>query len=352
MSEKDPEMPYMRDVLKGHQQRIEALSREMGGTSGGKKPGSEKSAPSSGDTRTISDKLQHAIQLIDDDLNVLRSHVDASAPDVPPSEGKPSESSPQRPSGQDPVESVPVVGFWKIAALLLVGAGLLAGAWIKKNSGGSQRLPSGHTVSFVWQGESLWIADWFEPAIYLMKDTPEGLQSVDRFPLDDVHVMAIALTPTHIYLADPWTHRIERRRRDDALSLESSVPSPGPSPSALFFDGTYLWSADKEERKIYKHTLDEALSVRETYSVDHAPGGLFVDNARMWSSAADTGDLYKHDPATGKVLAVYSVSRGADGSPLAAFTWKGRSLFFARDGGQELIQLPWWKLDRVSGGDR
>jgi len=45
------------------------------------------------------------------------------------------------------------------------------------------------------------------------------------------------------------------------------VPSPGISPSGLYFDGEYLWSSDSKANRVYRHRLDAGLTVLNAYAV-------------------------------------------------------------------------------------
>jgi len=113
------------------------------------------------------------------------------------------------------------------------------------------------------------------------------------------------------------------------------VVSPGPSPSALFWDGRYLWSADTTERHIYQHAPDNPLSVLGTYAAPNgAPAAVYVDKDYFWSADAESRRLYRHQRDRSlSILDAYVVPELSSGpEPLSGFTWKNGEIWLVRDG--------------------
>ncbi len=279
-----------------------------------KPPGKGKPAPSS------LHKLRESISAIADELEARHR------------EGRPL---PAR-AGE---RSVLKLGLSAAAVLLLFGA------WGFFRAGKDHSLPSTHPTALVWVGEDLWVADWYQESVYRARLGSSGFETVRRYHLEDTHVMGLAVTEDRLYIADSWKKSIQVRRLDEELSLEISFHSPGPTPSALFFDGQHLWSADKDARRIYQHVLDGELTILHSFEVDHEPSGIYVGQGELWSIDAEQGVFYKNDLKTGRTLGAYSLPelRGQD-FPLSSFTWKGKRLWVGRDGAPSVLERPWWRL--------
>ena len=68
--------------------------------------------------------------------------------------------------------------------------------------------------------------------------------------------------------------------------LVETIPSPGPQPEGLAFDGEYLWHSDIETNKIYK--LDTSGKVICSYkSPSPHTNGLTFDGTYLWAISPD-----------------------------------------------------------------
>lgn len=116
-----------------------------------------------------------------------------------------------------------------------------------------------------WDGNNLWICDSrYSREIYKLNDKPE---EVER---DGLKRGKEGLTKGKVLVH--YIRVIERYK------------SPGPHPSGLTWDGNNLWSCDLETDMIYKHNMDSILSVQESYkSPGDMPGGLAYDGTNIWS---------------------------------------------------------------------
>jgi len=78
-----------------------------------------------------------------------------------------------------------------------------------------------------------------------------------------------------VFTCDPAARQIVRHAKDASLTVVRVVPSPGPAPSGLSWDGEHLWSGDAVTRQAYQHQDDEALTVKAAYPLPgHRPLGL------------------------------------------------------------------------------
>lgn len=203
-------------------------------------------------------------------------------------------------------------------------------------------LPASHPSALVWSGDTLWVSDWFDQSVYRMAPGDEGLKVERRFVFPKSHIMALAVTGKHIYLADSWTKQFQRRRLDADLSLERAFPSPGPNPSALYYDGRYLWSTDKATRRLYQHALDEELSVLGDFPLSYAPVGFHVDGAGAWGVGEEPRLFYRHAPPRGlEILGAYELPELLEGrAPISGFALRGRKLWIALDGVNMILERP------------
>lgn len=220
-----------------------------------------------------------------------------------------------------------------VAAAAAVAAGLF---FAGRSPGGKDfKTAHDHATALVWQGKTLWAADWLAASVYEYRAAGDRLDQVRAVHLPDSTVTALAVAGDRMFLADSGRRVIEERRLDATLSLVRSEPSPGPSPSGLFWDGRYLWSCDSSTGRIYRHQAEAGLAVLESFKAPgKSPAALHKDADFLWSADSETRRLYRHrlDKSL-TVLSVYALpelDRGAQ--PLSALAVDGPSVWFARDG--------------------
>lgn len=220
-----------------------------------------------------------------------------------------------------------------VAAAAAVAAGLF---FAGRSPGGKDfKTAHDHATALVWQGKTLWAADWLAQSVYEYRAAGDRLDQVRAVHLPDSTVTALAVAGDRMFVADSGRRVIEERRLDSTLSLVRSEPSPGPSPSGLFWDGRYLWSCDASTGRIYRHQAEAGLAVLESFKAPgKSPAALHKDSDFLWSADSETRRLYRHrlDKSL-TVLSVYALpelDRGAQ--PLSALALDGPSVWFARDG--------------------
>lgn len=245
------------------------------------------------------------------------------------------------PEGAPPEARVRHDRSWALPAVLLVGAaaGLAAWALHSGRAGRDVRIPFKNPTGLVWQGGTLWSADWVTQTVYQMKVSRGGVRLLRSVLLPGVHVTGVAVAGEHVYLCDSWKKEIQKRRLDDKLTLVRTYKSPGPNPTGLHWDGRYLWSSDGTKDRFYQHEPEAGLAVLASYRAPgKAPAGIFKDEEFFWSADSETRLIYKHrlDRKLG-ILAVYSLPLLNPGSePLSSFTLKGDEIWVARDGSDVL----------------
>jgi len=123
---------------------------------------------------------------------------------------------------------------------------------------------------------------------------------------------------------------------DFSLDVIDSMPSPGPNPSGLAFDGTYLWHADATEDKIYK--LDTSGNIVDSFdSPDDNPKGLTFDGTYLWN-ADDKYDfrskIYKLD-TSGNIIDSFN----SPSSRPSGLTFDGTYLWNADNNTDKIYKL-------------
>jgi len=104
-----------------------------------------------------------------------------------------------------------------------------------------------------------------------------------------------------------------------------SFNSPGPGPTGLAWDGTYLWNADTNEGKIYKLDPSSGKVIASLDASDFILEGLTWDGSYLWAVDGGECKLYKLDPNDGRIIA----SLNAPGSNPTGLTWDGNYLWNA-----------------------
>ncbi|MBE3125271.1 MAG: hypothetical protein IMZ57_06395 [Acidobacteria bacterium] len=107
--------------------------------------------------------------------------------------------------------------------------------------------------------------------------------------------------------------------------IQKIIKTPGPCPTGLTFDGTYLWLADGYTDKIYKIDPETGKVVSSFESPGHHPEGLAWDGKYLWHIDSGEKLLYRLDPATGTALSILE-SNSPNPRDL---TWDGEYLWIA-----------------------
>lgn len=227
-----------------------------------------------------------------------------------------------------------------LAVVAAAAAALALRTWSERETG-SFPVPYSHPTALVWVGEKLWTADWYSQSIYEHGLSGEKLETLRTVRLPKSHITGLAVANGSLYVADSWKKTIERRRLDPGLTLIDSTPSPGPSPSGLYWDGRYLWTSDSSTARFYQHDLDRSLTVLASYkSPGKSPAGMYRDTQYFWSADADTRTLYQHrlDQEL-RVVAKYTLSALDAGSQaLSCFTWRANHVWMGRDGTAQILR--------------
>jgi len=102
-----------------------------------------------------------------------------------------------------------------------------------------------------------------------------------------------------------------------------TIPTPGPLPTGLAFDGTHLWLAEDHTDHIYCLDPHSGKVVAKFETPGYHPEGLAWDGTHLWHVDAGEKYLYQIDPKTGR-----SVKALESNSPFPRdLAWDGRHLW-------------------------
>ena len=185
--------------------------------------------------------------------------------------------------------------------------------------------------SLVWSGDKLFAGDWLAQTVHLYAPGSEGLRLEASFPLDKTHISGLAAAGDTLYVADSWKKTIEARRIAPGLPLLRTFPAPG-KVSALFYDGEYLWTCDSEGNAVLRRP-DSELTPAVSFRLPEKPDQIFKGKDYLWTAVSSTGKLYRHRLDDSLTLdGVFTLKTSRAGYPLSAFSWREGRLWFARDG--------------------
>lgn len=223
---------------------------------------------------------------------------------------------------------------YAVAALALLLAGFGVYRQFQGNSAGYYREYPGvaaNISSLVWVDGKLFAGDWLAQSVHRYSADKDGLHLEETFPLGGTHISGLAAAGDTLYVADSWKKTIEARKLAPGLPLLKSFPAPG-KVSALFYDGEYLWTCDSEGNAVLRRP-DSELTPSVSFKLPEKPDQIFKDGRYLWAAVSSTGKIYRHKLDDSLTLdGVFILKTAREGSPLSAFAWRGKRLWLARDG--------------------
>ena len=219
-------------------------------------------------------------------------------------------------------------------ALALVFSAALVYRQVKVNSASYYREYSGvagNISAMVWYDGKLVAGDWLAQAGSIYAAEKDGLRLEQTFPLENTHISGLAVAGGTLYVADSWKKTVEARHLGEGLPLIKSLPMPG-KVSALFYDGEYLWTCDSEGNAVLR-LPDSELTPLVSFKLPEKPDQIFKSRKYLWTSVSSSGKIYRHKlDDTLSLDGVFTLKTSRAGNPLSAFAWRGSRLWLARDG--------------------
>ncbi|MBI4395562.1 MAG: response regulator [Elusimicrobia bacterium] len=115
------------------------------------------------------------------------------------------------------------------------------------------------------------------------------------FPIPYTNPTALCYAGDKTLWAADWvTSSLYKHNLDQKLSVAQIVQLPGGHPTGIAWDGVNLWTCNSWEQKIYKHGMDAGLSVAAEYpSPGPEPAGLYWDGVNLWVCDYKEGKFYR-----------------------------------------------------------
>lgn len=79
----------------------------------------------------------------------------------------------------------------------------------------------------------------------------------------------------------------------DTLQVEEAFDAPGHRPSAMCFDGRYVWITDRDSGRVDRFDPETKAITRSVVTPGFSPFGVAWDGHNMWVTDSGTGRLYR-----------------------------------------------------------
>lgn len=224
--------------------------------------------------------------------------------------------------------------------LALAGAAaalLLFFRWseVRRNYAAAYESAGSNISSLVWRGGDLWVSDWLEQGLYRYSPRDGRLALAEKVPLPGTHITGFAFGDDALYVCDSWAGVVQERTLEKGFPVSRTHDLPGKITS-IFFDGRNLWTCDSEG-VVSRRGTGEGLPVEAEFRLPHKPDQIYKDSRAFWSAVSSSGKLYRHrldDKLS--VEAVFTAADKDSDKPLSAFTWRKGRLWLAREGGRAI----------------
>jgi CheY-like chemotaxis protein len=154
-------------------------------------------------------------------------------------------------------------------------------------------LPYSHPAGLAFDGNQLWVSDWFSQTIY--RHDLAGLRVVRALTLPAEVPGALAFAADALWIAS-GSRSLVKHMLDDKLSVLFSVGDSAPQTVGMAYDGLYLWTCDAKEGRLHKRILDDRLTILSSYPYPGSkPAALAYDGTSLWSIDAGNRELIEHD---------------------------------------------------------
>jgi CheY-like chemotaxis protein len=272
----------------------------------------------------------------------------AAAQEVQPvQESKPEPVKQKAKSKQKNNIMIPMVAAAVVLSVVL--GVLIFSAGRKGNKKYSFPITYSNPTALAFDGEHLWVSDWFGQTIY-KHTVGEELSIAKYYSFSEIHPAGIAWGADCIWAVDSWTAEINCLNLDSTLSVRNMFAYPGTEPSGMFFDGTVLWVCDVEEDMIYRlMPQDEELVVVDKYkSKGPNPVGIFWDMQNIWTVDGDLKRIYKHSMDTDlTVVDEYKFPVEKITGKISGVGWDGSDIWIALDKKSELVRVSFKELEKI-----
>lgn len=117
----------------------------------------------------------------------------------------------------------------------------------------------------------------------------------------------------------------------DTLQVKEAFDAPGHRPSAMCFDGDYVWISDRDSGRVDRFDPEVKAITRSAVAPGFSPFGMAWDGSNMWVTDSGTGRLYRLSGARRKWTATVDTE---------SFLFRGQDIHLLHDGGTFWYVLP------------
>jgi CheY-like chemotaxis protein len=108
---------------------------------------------------------------------------------------------------------------------------------------------------------------------------------------------AVTFDGTYLWVSDWVTQTFFKHTNDKKLSIAQIYTMPDSHPTGIAHDGTYFWASNSWEYSINKYREGSSLELVQSYeSPGNDPSGLFWDGAYLWICDLTQGKIYQTKP--------------------------------------------------------
>ena len=174
------------------------------------------------------------------------------------------------------------------------------------------------------------------PVFAVKKPEPEKLLKAvvsDRvYNVQYTHPSGMFRSVEYLYVCDWFSQSIYKHRVDDNLTLVKTYSAGDLHPSGLAIINEYLWVSDSWDGTVTKFRIENELVPVKTYKVkEQSPAGLIFDGANLWLCDTAAKKINKH--WMDNELTLNTSYNSPAESPVALF-WDGRNVWSGdRDSG-------------------
>lgn len=150
----------------------------------------------------------------------------------------------------------------------------------KQKEPGMLALSAAHPVGLARYNNRWLSVDWMDGRIFEL-DPAKGLKFLQTFP--NSLTTGLSAGNNCLWSTDAFHHRFYKHD-PGTFAILASFPTPGPAPSAVYWDGSSLWLADRKTRLVYKysHIQRDATAPARYQLLEAEPAGLWRTDDLLW----------------------------------------------------------------------
>lgn len=193
-----------------------------------------------------------------------------------------------------------------------------------------------YSTSLALDGTNLWYTICFNQTDDVFRVNPNTGQLTGRFDLPTYMTVGITWDGENLWIADYYTNDIFKLNPNTGIVVRA-FRSPTEKVFGLAWDGTYLLASLYDSGMVYKLNPNTG-AIISSFAIPFSRAHIVHDGTNLWLTADGSNMIYKLNPNTGEISGSFS-------SPISnnGLAWDGTYLWVMRSDG--LI----YKLDITIG---